>query len=226
MSKYSLENFVEATIQKEDGSEIFELENDYIVDVHVNGNVKVKLGSMIAYTGDIKFKKESSLSGGLTKFVKKTMTGEKSPMMDCDGFGHLYIADDGKRVKIIELENDTIFVNGSDILAFEESIEWDIVTLSSSGMMTGGFFSMKLSGTGFIAITSHYTPLTLKVTHDTPVYTDPDATIAWSDGLNISTKSDINVKTLIGKSSGETFQMEFTGEGFVIVQPFEEVYIE
>jgi uncharacterized protein (AIM24 family) len=34
-------------------------------------------------------------------------------------------------------------------------------------------------------------------------------------------KSDINVKTLIGKGSGETWQMAFEGTGWVLVQPSE-----
>jgi uncharacterized protein (AIM24 family) len=34
-------------------------------------------------------------------------------------------------------------------------------------------------------------------------------------------KSDINVKTLIGRGSGETFQVEFQGTGWALVQPSE-----
>jgi uncharacterized protein (AIM24 family) len=37
------------------------------------------------------------------------------------------------------------------------------------------------------------------------------------------TKRDLNLKSFIGKSSGETFQLDFAEEGgFVVVQPFEE----
>lgn len=224
MGKYSLDTFVDATIQKNDNAEVFELENDYTLDIHVDGDVKVKLGSMIAYTGDIRFTKESSLSGGLRKFVKKAITSESQDMMDCNGFGHLYVADEGKRVILIELNGETIYVDGNDVLAFENSIDWDIQMFSSGGYASGDYSHMQLSGHGMIAITSHGKPLTLRVTPKTPVYTDPDATIAWSDGLNINIKTDVNLKTLIGKSSGETFQMEFKGNGFVIIQPFEEVY--
>jgi uncharacterized protein (AIM24 family) len=31
------------------------------------------------------------------------------------------------------------------------------------------------------------------------------------------------MKTLVGRASGETLQMRFEGDGFVIIQPFEEL---
>ncbi|MCB1078595.1 MAG: AIM24 family protein, partial [Verrucomicrobiae bacterium] len=57
------------------------------------------------------------------------------------------------------------------------------------------------------------------------VFTDPNATIAWSANLEPKFKSDISFKTFLGRSSGETFQMHFEGDGFVVVQPYEEVYM-
>ena len=68
-----------------------------------------------------------------------------------------------------------------------------------------------------------FTPITLRVTPNEPIYTDPGATVAWSGGLSPTMKADIDFKTLLGKDSGETFQMKFQGDGFVIVQPFEEI---
>ena len=58
----------------------------------------------------------------------------------------------------------------------------------------------------------------------TPVSTDPNATVAWSANVSPNSKRDMNIKSFIGRSSAETFQLEFAGEdGFVIVQPFEEI---
>ncbi|AUZ39075.1 AIM24 family protein, partial [Bacillus sp. MBGLi79] len=73
-------------------------------------------------------------------------------------------------------------------------------------------------------ITSHYEPLTLIVTPESPVYTDPNATVAWSGSLQPEFVTDVSFKTFIGRGSGESIQMKFSGNGFVVVQPFEEVY--
>lgn len=92
-----------------------------------------------------------------------------------------------------------------------------------TAMMAGGLFNVRLEGTGLIAITSHYDPMTLRVTSENPVVTDPNATIAWSGNLEPAFKKDVSLKTLVGRGSGESIQMEFKGEGFVVVQPYEEV---
>lgn len=92
--------------------------------------------------------------------------------------------------------------------------------------MAGGLFNVKLEGTGMIAITTHYDPLTLKVTPENPVFTDPNATVAWSGNLQPDLKTDISLKTFVGRSSGESLQMAFKGEGFVVIQPYEEVYLQ
>jgi len=77
-----------------------------------------------------------------------------------------------------------------------------------------------------IAITTHYDPLTLCVTPRQPVITDPNATVAWSGTLAPSFRTDISLKTFLGRGSGESIQMEFAGDGFVVVQPYEEVYAQ
>lgn len=222
-SKYSVQQFLDKTAEKFEGNEIFELENDYLLDINLNGKVWAKWGSMVAYTGDVTFKKQSSLEGGLGKFVMKKVSGESSKLMSASGHGNVFLADNGKRVTILNLEGDRLFVNGNDILAFEEQIDWDIKMMSGAGAMSGGLFNIRLEGYGMIAITTHYTPITLAVTPDRPVYTDPNATVAWSDGLSIDYKTDVNLGTLLGRGSGETFQMAFRGHGFVIVQPYEEI---
>jgi uncharacterized protein (AIM24 family) len=94
---------------------------------------------------------------------------------------------------------------------------------SVAGMMSGGLFQVKLSGTGYIAITTHGEPLLLKVNANQPVYTDPNATVAWSANLAPNIKTNITFGSFIGRGSGESFQLEFVGEGWVLVQPYEEV---
>ncbi len=68
--------------------------------------------------------------------------------------------------------------------------------------------------------------MTLKVTPDSPVTTDPNATVMWSGNLEPELKIDVQWKTLVGRGSGESVQMLFRGKGFVVVQPYEEIYFQ
>jgi len=225
--RYSLREFVEETSQQDHGQGFFELESPYMLEVNLDGMVWTKMGSMIAYIGNIKFVREGILEKGLGKMLKKAVTGEGTKLTKAEGRGRLYLADSGKRISILNLQNESIFVNGNDLLAIEQGIEWDIKMMHSiTGMMAGGLFNVKLSGTGMIAITSHFQPMTLLVRPDQPVTTDPNATIAWSGSLTPEFKKDISLKTFFGRGSGESIQMHFRGNGFVVVQPYEEVYLQ
>lgn len=226
MNKYSIQAFIEETAQDPAKNDFFQLESPYMLELNLNNQmVMLKKGAMVAYTGDVKFEREGMLSKGVGNLLKKTVSGEGTTMMKTNGTGKVYAADNEKRVRILYLENDSINVNGNDILAHEESIKSEIKMMKSiAGMMGGGLFQARLSGTGHIAITTHGNPLTLIVKPGEPVYTDPNATVAWSGNLVPTMKTDISLKTLIGRGSGESFQMKFEGEGWVIVQPCEEVY--
>ena len=227
MSRYSIAEFVSSTSQKDRGEGLFELETERMLEVNLSGRVWIKMGSMVAYKGDIKFMREGILEHGLGRMLKKSFTGEGVRLTKAEGSGSLYLADMGKKVSILKLQGQSLFVNGNDLLAFEEGIQWDIKLMRKvTAMLAGGLFNVKLEGTGIVAITTHYDPLTLMVSADHPVTTDPNATVAWSGALVPEFKSDVSLKTFLGRGSGESIQMSFCGEGFVVVQPYEEAHLQ
>ncbi len=225
MNRYTLQDFVNQTEQQDKGEGLFELETQRMLEVNLESKIWAKSGSMVSYMGNIKFTREGILEHGLGKMFKKALTGEGASLMKAEGEGKLYLADQGKKISILNLYDDSIFVNGNDLLAFEPSVSWDIKLMRKvAGMLSGGLFNIHLSGRGMIAITSHYEPLTLRVTPARPVFTDPNATVAWSGSLQPEFVTDVSLKTFFGRGSGESIQMKFSGEGFVVIQPFEEVY--
>ena len=121
MSKYSINSFLQETAQREDRREPFELENPYLLEVNLNGRVWAKLGSMIGYLGNVKFEREGMMEGGLGKLFKKAVTGESNPMMKAEGQGRVYFADSGKKVRVLYLQNETLFVNGNNVFLFNHS---------------------------------------------------------------------------------------------------------
>lgn len=224
---HTLDSFLEATNQQDRGQGVFELETERFLEVNLNGLIWLKMGSMISYRGSIKFTREGIMEHGVGHMFKKAISGEGGAFSKAEGSGQLYLADAGKKVTILHLQDQAICVNGNDIIAFEPAIKHEIQMMKKvTAMMAGGLFNVRLSGTGLIAITSHYQPLTLRVTPQLPVITDPNATIAWSSNLEPKFRKDISFKTFLGRGSGESIQMEFAGEGFVVVQPFEEGYAQ
>lgn len=228
MSEYSLESFIAKKRQNDAEHDYFELETPQLLEINLNNQfVWTKNGAMVGYVGNIKFEREGMLSGGIGNFLKKSLTGEGAKLMKASGTGRLYVADGGKKVQVLHLNNESICVNGNDILAHDQTIKNQITMLKSvAGMMSGGIFQVRLTGTGHVAITTHGDPLVLMVSSENPVFTDPNATVAWSGNLSPELKANVSLKSFIGRGSGEEFQMKFSGEGWVLIQPYEEVYFQ
>ncbi|HPH94589.1 MAG TPA: AIM24 family protein [Anaerolineaceae bacterium] len=225
MGRYSVQEFLQSTAQNDAANSPFEIESPHMLEINLNGLAWMKAGSMVGYTGQVKFTREGIMEHGVDKMFKKMLTGEGTSLMKAEGRGRVYLADHGKKICVLNLQNESIYVNGHDLLALEPSIQWDITLMKRvAGMLSGGLFNMRLSGTGMVAITTYYEPLTLRVTPEQPVFTDPNATVAWSGNLQPDLKTDISLGTLLGRGSGESIQMKFAGQGWVVIQPFEEVY--
>jgi uncharacterized protein (AIM24 family) len=203
------------------GADPFTLQSKKMLKVFLQyGPVKARIGSMVAYQGDAKF--EHGGSGGMSGFLKSKMTGEGVPVMDVTGSGEVFLADMATEIQVMYLDNDQIWVNGANVLAFSASLSYDIQRIGGAGAMAGGMYNVTLTGTGYVAITADGPPLVLDVA-SAPTFADPQAVVMWTSGVNMSIKSDVSMKTLIGKTSGETFQMGFSGNGWVMVQPSEGV---
>jgi uncharacterized protein (AIM24 family) len=198
----------------------FALQNSKLLKVRLDQvTIQAKVGSMVAYQGDVTF--EHAGSGGVGRMLKKAMTGEGTQLMKVTGQGEVFLADQAQDIHLIYLENDHVTVNGPNLLAFDQGIDWDIRRVEgASSMMGGGLYNLALQGTGWVAILSDGPPVLLNVAA-APTYADAQAAITWSSGVQTGIRTDFKMKNLIGKGSGETVQMSFTGQGWVLVQPSE-----
>ena len=209
-----------AQFKETEGGRGFTLQNSKLLKAELAEiTIQAKLGSMVAYQGDVRF--EHAGSGGMSRFVKKAVTGEGQNLMKISGAGEVFLADTAQDIQLLTLEDDQITVNGPNLLAFDAGIDWDIKRVEgASGMLGGGLFNTELRGTGQIAILSDGPPVLLEIDGE-PTFADPQAAITWSSGITTQVKADVNVKTMIGRGSGETIQMGFSGKGWLLIQPSE-----
>ncbi|MDQ3570004.1 MAG: AIM24 family protein [Actinomycetota bacterium] len=204
-------------------TDAFTLQNSKMLKVRLDrGTIQAKLGSMVAYQGDVRF--EHAGSGGVGRYLKKAVTGEGTPLMKVSGSGEVFLANEAQDVHVLRLEDDRITCNGQNVLALGDGIDWNIQRVQGgpAGALAGGLFNMSLAGSGFVALVTHGPPVLLDV-GSAPTFTDVQAAVAWSAGVTTSLKTDVGVKTLIGRGSGETFQVGFSGQGWVLAQPSEGV---
>jgi uncharacterized protein (AIM24 family) len=165
-------------------------------------------------------------SGGVGKFLKQQLTGEGVPMMKCTGVGDVFLADLASDVHLVDLDGprDGLTINGKNVLAFDPTLSYDIRRVQGAGMLSNaGLFNCVFQGQGRIAVTTKGTPVVLNV--DQPTYADPQAAVCWSSSLQTGfhRADQLGLGTLMGRSTGEAFTMSFAGQGFVVVQPSEEL---
>ncbi|MFE1575737.1 AIM24 family protein [Streptomyces fradiae] len=180
-----------------------------------------RTGSVVAYEGFIQYEPNPP---AVRQIASAWVTGEGAPLMKCSGDGLLYLADYGADVVVVHLDNDALSVNGTNVLAFEAHLQWGVERVKGMAKFAGqGLWNVQISGTGWVALTSRGTPVVVDCGRgDDETYVDPDALVAWSPGLKVKGKRSFKASALIGRGSGEAYQMAFSGQGIVVVQPSED----
>jgi uncharacterized protein (AIM24 family) len=208
-----------------EGSEVeaedtFALENPWLLKATLTGgSLHARLGSMVAYQGEFRFERARA---GWRRIFKRALTPEGGRLMKVSGTGEVFLGHLAQQTYRIRLDDDEVTCNSRNVLAFESGIDWDIrrVRRGLAGKVAGGLFNTHLSGTGWVALVSDGQPVLLRPS-EAPTFADPQAAIAWSGSLETTFKSDFQARTFIGLGSGESVQIGFHGEGWVLVQPSE-----
>jgi uncharacterized protein (AIM24 family) len=206
--------------QEVETGDAFTLQGPRLLKVELSEtSVMAKNGAMVAYQGDVHFEHKG---GGLGRLLKKAATGEQLRLMEASGTGELFLASQAMLVHVLRLQDDSVTVNGENILAFQTGIDWDVTRVKggTAGVLAGGLFNIHLRGSGLVALVSDGEPVKLNVA-EAPTFADPQAAIAWSGGVQTTLRTDVQAKSLIGLGSGESFQLGLSGQGWVLVQPSE-----
>ncbi|MCW2681475.1 MAG: hypothetical protein JWM62_2876 [Frankiales bacterium] len=199
--------------------ETLALQNPRMLKARLDGSeLLARQGAMVAYQGSVEFAYEGA--GGVGRFLKKALTGEGVPLMRCRGTGDVFLAQDANELHILDLDGDGVTVNGANVLAFEPTLTWDIRRVEGASALSGGAFNMVFSGTGRLVVSAFGTPVVLN-TGEAPTYADLQSAIAWSASLQTRLVRTAGASALIGRGSGEAFQLAFSGQGFLVVQASE-----
>ncbi|MEV4431448.1 AIM24 family protein [Streptomyces sp. NPDC049555] len=184
--------------------------------------VKAKNGSMVAYEGEMTFKKMTGGGDGLRGMVTRRLTGEQMEVMEVKGHGTCYFADRASEINLVTLRGETLYVEASNLLCTDSSLRTGTTFTGLRGASQGnGLFTTTVEGSGQAAILSDGTAIVLRVTPQMPLQVDPGAYIAHTGRLRQHFQSGVNFRTFIGEGSGEAFQIRFEGDGLVYVQPSE-----
>lgn len=204
--------------REQETSQRWTLQSNKMLRVVLGPEVLAAQGAMVAYQGTMDFSYQGSKN--LSGMLKKAVTGEGGNLMRVTGQGEVFFARAAQNVFLLQLEGDAITVNTRSLLAFDANLGYDIRMIGNAGLLAGGLFNLLVQGQGMVAISSDGPPMLFDCSQQ-PTFVDPQAAICWSANLQPQVKSTFKMGSLIGRGSGESFQLGFHGPGFVVVQPSE-----
>ncbi|RSN51263.1 hypothetical protein DMH12_22620 [Streptomyces sp. WAC 04229] len=202
---------------------MFRLQGSKVLAVDMTGDaVKAKNGSMVAYDGEMAFKKLSGGGEGIRGMVTRRITGEQMTVMEVRGQGTCWFADRASEINLVALQGDTLYVESSNFLAADAGLRTGTSFTGTRGASQGnGLFTTTVEGHGQVAIMSDGPAVALRVSAQYPLTVDPGAYVAHQGNLRQSFQSGVTFRTLLGEGGGEAFQIRFEGDGLVYVQPSE-----
>ncbi|MEU6501015.1 TerD family protein [Streptomyces californicus] len=190
------------------------------VDLTMGGaGVLARQGSMVMYQGKVDFGYKGA---GFVGRAVGNATGQEMQLMRCTGRGQVFLAEEGSHLHPIELQGDGICVSAENVLAFDESLQYEVRRVEGHGIPGGALFTMLFQGTGTVVVKTHGTPVVLPVTPTT--FADCNAVVAWSAASQVIVSSQVRLRrNAYPGHSGETVNLQFRGApgNFIVVQPYE-----
>lgn len=189
-------------------------------------------GAMLAYRGDVTFTPNTAGGqGGVMSMIGLRVAGEATPLMTVEGSGTVMFGHGGHHIQVIELSGDTLYVEADRLLAFDGSLEQGTMFMGAQGGVMGmvrgqvtgqGLFTTTLKGHGSVAVMAHGGIIKLPIGQGRTVHVDPQAYVAHHGDVRNKLSTAVGWRDMVGRGSGEAFQLELSGNGAVYVQASEE----
>ncbi|MFI5794769.1 TerD family protein [Streptomyces sp. NPDC051677] len=190
------------------------------VDLGIGGQpVLARQGSMVLYQGKVDF---SYKGAGFAGRIVGNATGQEMQLMRCTGQGQVFLAENSTHLHPVELQGDALCVSSENVLAFDESLQYEVRRIEGHGIPGGALFTMQFQGTGTIVVKTHGTPVVLPVTPTT--FADCNAVVAWSAASQVVVSSQVRMRrNAYPGDTGESVNLQFRGApgNFIVVQPYE-----
>ncbi|AKL67923.1 MULTISPECIES: AIM24 family protein [Streptomyces] len=189
-------------------------------------------GAMLAYRGEVSFTPSlTGGQGGVMGMIGRRVANEQTPLMSVEGSGTVMFGHGGHHIQVINLTGETLYVEADRLLAFDGTLQQGTMFMGSQGGVMGmvrgqvtgqGLFTTTLKGHGSVAVMAHGGVIELPITPQRPVHVDPQAYVAHHGEVRNKLSAALGWRDMVGRGSGEAFQLELSGQGAVYVQASEE----
>jgi Flp pilus assembly protein TadD/uncharacterized protein (AIM24 family) len=191
------------TIPPRRANETFRFLENNLMEVEFSGKVFIKQGTIYSY------------GGNLTFWVKDKRPGGQPALVIITGTGKVILHDKDRQITFMRVENETLYVEPSHLLACEETLTPRYIPV---GELSSGLEILALEGQGMVALSVASKPLPLSVTPELPVSVPSASIITWSGGLTPKVVEDRQLYEVVlsgADRAGVLIRLEGTGRVLV-----------
>lgn len=188
----------------EGASRTFALHENGFLEINFGRSVHVKRGTVSSYSGNLKFVAESGLLGTTAQTLVKAV-----------GQGKIFVYEKARKTFLLDLNEEFIYVEGSNLLALEDTLTYRVEPIYDSAYQRK-IDTVKIFGKGSLAISTSIEPLTLRVTRDYPLSISSNALVAWTGNLIPHVMDDKSLENVMIATEQQSFQIRFEGDGVVV----------
>jgi uncharacterized protein (AIM24 family) len=189
----------------EGASRTFALHENGFLEINFGRSVHVKRGTVSSYSGNLKFIAESGLLGTTAQTLIKAV-----------GHGKVFVYEKGRKTFLLDLNEEFIYVEGSNLLALEDTLTYRVEPIYD-GTYERKIDTVKIFGKGSLAISTSIEPLTLRVTKEYPLSISSNALVAWTGKLIATVVDDKALdNVMIENADRSGFKIRFEGDGVVV----------
>lgn len=189
----------------EGASKTFALHENGFLEINFARSTYVKRGTVSSYSGNLKFVAESGLVGTTAQTLVKAV-----------GQGKIFLYEKGRKTFLLDLNEEFIYVEGSNLLALEDTLTYRVEPIYDSAYQRK-IDTVKIFGRGSLAISTSIEPLTLRVTKEYPLSISSNALVAWTGNLIAAVVDDRSLDNVMIESGDRAgFKIRFEGDGVVV----------
>ena len=189
----------------EGASRTFTLHENGFLEINFARSVHCKRGTVSSYSGNLKFIAESGLVGTTAQTLVKAV-----------GQGKIFVYEKGRKTFLLDLNDEFIYVEGSNLLALEDSLTYRVEPIYDASYQRK-IDTVKIFGRGSLAISTEIEPLTLRVTRDYPLSISSNALVAWTGNVIPTVVDDKSLENvMIENVDNAGFKIRFEGDGVVV----------
>ena len=185
-------------------TEVFRFLENNLMEIDFAGKIFIKQGTIYSY------------SGNLTFWVKDRRPGGVHALVIITGTGKVILTDKDRAITFMQVDDETVYVEPSHLLACEEGLTPRYVSL---GEASGSLEVLALEGRGMMALSVASKPLTISVSPGLPVSVPASSVITWSGNVTTRVVEDPQIYEMMLPLGNERAQLiRLEGNGRVLVE--------